>query len=86
MCVCAKAVSSRARACSRVHDQLGDHGIVIGADRITFAHTIVNAHLAWFEGRGFRLAVNIQPTCGRQKLVVGIFSTQTRFDGMAVNA
>ena len=43
-----------------MHDQLGDHRVVIGADLVAFAHPIVKAHRRHFKRRRGRLAIHMQ--------------------------
>ena len=69
-----------------VHDQLGHHGVVIRADGVALANAVVNAHITLRKSAGVGLAVDVQAAGGRQELVVGIFSAQTRFDRMAMDA
>ena len=66
-----------------VHDELGDHGVVEGADGIALAHAVVDAHHAGLEARGGGLGVDLQRAGGGQELVVGVLGADARLDGMA---
>ena len=70
-------------ACVAVHNEFGHHGVVVRADGVALAHAIVKAHRAAFKGSVGRLFVNLQMASGRQEIIVGGFSANARFYGMA---
>ena len=69
-----------------VHDQFGDHGVVVRRNGVALPHAVVDAHHTPFKAGADWLAVNMQRACGRQKIVVRAFGADARFDGVAVNA
>ncbi len=59
------------------HNQLGNHGVVIGADGIALAHAVIDTHGIDAKRTRSRFAIDLQAPRGGQEVVVGIFSTNT---------
>ena len=78
-------LGQRGRARGRMHDELGDHRVVKRADGVTLAHTAVDAHRPRGEQLRGRRAVHRQGAGGGQKVAVGVFGANARFDGMALD-
>ena len=68
-----------------MHDQLGDHGVVVRTDLVTLSHTTVPAHLSLREALRQGYAHDLQAAGGGQKVVVRGFCANPRFDGMALH-
>ena len=66
-----------------MHNEFGHHGVVVGADGVALAHAVVKANRAALESGVRGLFVNLQMTCGRQEIVVGVFGADARFNGVA---
>ena len=71
-----------------VHDQLGDHGVVVRTDGVTLAHAFVNTHTVVRAGKAAapRLLVGAKCARGRQEILVWIFGTDARLNRMALYA
>ena len=85
-----RRVHARQRLLTRsaVHDELGDHGVVEGADAVALAHAGINAHrvVGALERGADRQAVDMQCAGGGQKIVIGVLGANAGFDGVAVDA
>ena len=68
-----------------MHDELGDHGVVIRADAVAFAYTAVPAHIAGCEAMRQGYSHDLQATGCGQKIVVRGFGANAGFDGMALH-
>ena len=70
-------------------NQLGDHRIVVGADRVALAHPGIDAHRrrarSHFEFDGARRAQVPERARGGQEILRRVFGVDTRFDRMAVD-
>ena len=62
-----------------MHDQLGDQGVVPGADFVALAHAGIDPRL----GREGEVH---QPAGGRQEISLRVLGVDARFDGMAACA
>ena len=83
--LCQSLVQPRQRLFARVtvHDELGHHGVVEGADDITLPHAGIDPHSAAFKCHALGQAVHMQCARGGQEVVVGVFGADARLDGVA---
>ena len=68
-----------------MHDELGDHGVVVRADLVARANAAVPAHRAGSEALRQGYAHDMKATRSWQEIVVWRFGTNTRFDGVALH-
>eukprot|EP01137_Pigoraptor_chileana_P032809 Opistho-2@22806 len=67
-------------------DQLGDHGVVVRADGIAFAHAGIETDGATLEAHMGRPARDMQRAGRRQETGLGVLGADARLDRMAVHA
>ena len=67
------------RAVGVVHDELGDHRVVVDRDRVAFDHAGVQAHVCAGGGQ----AQHLELARAGQETLRRIFGVQAHFDGMA---